>query len=346
MSQYPPLHVSGIQTFFGCRRKWFYSDRNWGLGYTSPYLNDKVLVGIWVHYALALVNQGASYADAFAQTVQRHLTVYGESPEVEQALKLEGLLQAHELWQKHDNSWYSDIHLDWLQVEQPFSFSFQGYTFEGILDGVVQHKETGELLVFERKTTSKPETITYGVQWDLQPRLYLMAAEEVLGRPPVGMLYEVIRNCNPMTVKLLKSGLPSKAKVELDGTTFEVYNHTLMQAIDDLGLNKGEVLAEYQPQFDHLRTNNNPIFRRTIHSITAGARASGLRIALAAGKEMAAAALQGTEVIPTGLNRHSCGYCPYKDVCLAKDDGADWKELLEMTFVKNAERFDADYGGK
>jgi hypothetical protein len=49
------------------------------------------------------------------------------------------------------------------------------------------------------------------------------------------------------------------------------------------------------------------------------------------------------DIIPT-LNRYGCASpfmpCAFKEVCLAMDDGVDYRELLDQTFVTGKPHFD------
>lgn len=336
------VHVSGVQTFQKCKRRWYYSDADWGLGYRSPRMNDKVTLGIWWHYAQALVAGGDNYVDTVVRVLDRQDELYGpDSITLDLDEKFSSLMSAHELWQQADKSRYSDDQLEYLAIEEKFSLPIYGHRLEGQWDAVVRHKQSDTLYVLERKTTISPNRIEAGINWDLQPRFYTWAAGQLFDGPVVGVIYEIVRNTDPYTVKMLiRNGLPSKAKVELDGTTHEVYYNLLIEAAQERDLDPDQVVADYEQQLNYLLLNKNPIFRRTLFVPSADMRQQSMECMIDASVEMQEADLVAPDMFPA-LNRHACGLCPYKEVCLAHDDGADWQGLLEIGFVKNLERFDA-----
>jgi hypothetical protein len=335
------VHVSGMTAFQNCERAWMYQ---YLLGYQSPQDSDPITFGNWGHYCLRLVAQGKTYAEALAATRARAETLAQArgawlNPELWD--QFANLMKAHELWQQHSDNLYVDSNLEYISLEQDFHMEYQGYQFGGVWDGLARHNQLQGLYLIERKFTRDPNSLERGVKWDYQPRFYAWAVEQQLGVPVVGVIYEIIRRCDPTQVKILQNGLPSKAKGELDGTTPEFYMPLLMTKAQEAGLNTNTVMADYAEALRYLSLNDNPIFRRVLVAMPDGWKTNAARTMFYRAAQMEAAQAMG-EDLPAKLNRYDCHWqCPYKWVCAAQDDGADWQMLLEATFVKDKERFDA-----
>lgn len=342
MSMYPPVHISAITANQRCPRSHYYSDPSWGLGYRPRTDNERILLGNWFHYHQRLVNlEMLDYKTAYRNTINRQVELWETwGVPADHAAELQilffNLTQAHELWQHNDKSHYADKNLEWVFVEEKFSVPYAGYLFEGQWDGIVRHKNTGELYVFERKTTKRPNEIELGIQWDWQPIGYTWAAEQIMNEPVQGVIYEIVKNTDPSQVKMLKSGLPSKAKDELDSTTFEVYLKELKDAALDKSWSSAEVaktMADYQVQLDYLKVQPNPVFRRLPVPVSPGDLLDWPRQLIRKAEGLVQNLNLGDDV-PYNLDRYNCyNFCPFRDVCLAQRDGMDWKELLTLEFV-------------
>lgn len=339
------IHVSGTQVFQQCPRKWWYSS-DWGLNYHPVGSNEAITWGNWGHYCLALVSRGVTYGNALLETIARYEEVTPEEqrPENLEAMwdKFSNLMIAHRFWQEEvAGNRYSDEMLEWVFTEQNFELEYQGFKFGGQWDGVVRHKRTGELYVFERKLSARPDTLEHGVQWDLQPRFYTWAAEQLLSEPVAGVLYEVIKRCDPLNVKLLKSGFPSKAQAELAGTTYEVYYKLLVAQAELLGRDTDKVLEDYHPQLEQLRVNNNPVFRRFVLQVPTAHKQQAIQQMVAVGNQMLRLQQQ-PELIYPNFNRYSCTtFCAFRDVCLTQDYAPEAvAEMLEAEFSQEQIRMD------
>src|SRR3990167_3778 len=174
-SLFPDVHVSAITASQRCPRQHYYADPDWGLGYRQRVDNDRILLGNWVHYALRLMSlEGLHHNDAATVTLTRQYELWDkwdvpDSWASELQLLFYNLMSAYSLWQANDPGYYANKNLEWVFVEEGFSIPYAGYNFEGQWDGIVRHKLTGELYVFERKTTKRPGEIELGIQWDWQP---------------------------------------------------------------------------------------------------------------------------------------------------------------------------------
>lgn len=335
------LHTSGLTTWQDCERLWYYK---YGLGYQTMQDNDPITFGNWGHYCLRLVAQGLTYEEALELTLARQrelVSRYDLNHDDELWGDFGDLMQAHELWQERSSNLYVDSKLTYISTEEEFNLDIQGYHVGGQWDGITEHAHFDGLYVVERKFTGKPNQLEQGIQWDWQNRFYAWAAEQIYERPVVGVIYEIVRRCNPYKVKILQNGLPSKAKTELDGTTLEVYLDVLGRAASRQGLDPDKVIVDYKGQLDYLKMNNNPIFRRVLVNIPEQWKTNAAATFFYRAAQIEAAQALGDN-LPAKLDRYSCAMrCPFKWVCAAQDDGFGWREVLDATFTKERERFDA-----
>jgi hypothetical protein len=346
------MRISGtsIQSWQRCQRAFFFRDENAGLGYTTAKDSEAIQMGNWGHYTLGLVQRGFSYDRAIALAFERQLelwqqfgVVFAEEEYIARCIKFTNLMLAHEQWQEQDASRYADKNLQVIYTEHNFRIEYEGHTITGQWDALVKHKQTGEHFIFERKITKYPDQLELAVQWDLQPRLYTWAAQRLLGEDirVTGILYEFIRNCDPTQGKILKSGYPSKAKTELDSTTYEVYRSLLSECAVAQGVNLVGLINDYQDQLDYLKNKARPIFRRTVLVVPQSHMDMAARTALTTAHEIEEA--QPYPPVPS-LSRYQCASqftpCAFRDVCLAMDDGVDWLGMLDNEFVRGKPHFD------
>jgi len=178
--------------------------------------------------------------------------------------------------------------------------------------------------------------------------------------PVPGVLYEFIRATNPNKINILKDGLPSQALATLTGTTYEIYNETLVECAKRYCAPEWyppakrkynsveEIMVAYQPTLEKFQNRVDPIFWRRPHWVTQEEQEGAARDMLAAAKEIEVGRQLGADVRPTGLNRSACnawGGCPYKSPCLVHGQGGDFEGVLKSDFIKNKIRL-TDYEGK
>jgi hypothetical protein len=157
-----------------------------------------------------------------------------------------------------------------------------------------------------------------------------------------GVIYEIVRNTDPYNVKILKSGLPSKAALELAGTSYEVYREILDQCIKETGKDPEEVYAKYADELEYLKRGDGPsIFQRTVIYVTDTMR-EATKVHLLQLRTQMLLDRYGSPSPAPNLRRHRCQYCPFKGVCTAHDEGWDYESGLEFMEGANQDvpRFD------
>jgi hypothetical protein len=337
------MNVSGATKLARCPRQFYFGNT---LDYSTAHKNANMLLGTWGHYALALAYTGMSYEAAVQVTIDRQWELWNKywvDPSQEQLdlfEKLEHLVVGHGLWQSGDTSRYADKYLDWISAEEKFELTHEGQKITGITDGIVRHKQTRDLYVFERKITTRAEELCESVAWDLQPRVYTWATEQLRDEQVRGVIFEIIRNCDPFKIPMLKNGLPSKAKSV--GSTYEIYFETLEKAIEATGADRSKI-ADYADILDYHRKNRNPVYRRFVLDITPGQKRQAVQEMLRRGAQADMVDMIEPEEVGANLNRYDCyRMCPFKDICQAMDDGADWRGALDEQYIQHQERVDAE----
>lgn len=343
---YPPVHVSGAGEHQRCRRKWLFSDRHWGFGYRPIPTNSPAAVGTLFHDTLSLrYGAGLDWMVAFTGAVKmwvEHAEKIGTFDLIDeewwsetQALARSMVLGYAEHYDQHAGH-FGDSNLEFLETERKFSLRVGDYQVEGIWDGIVLHKPTGMLWVFETKTTNNIPRMTDGIQWDYQPKVYVAAAEQIYGRRIGGVIYNIVKRADPYSVKMLKNGLPSTAKAERESVSPSLYRNLLMACIDELGVDPDPILDKYNPLIAEMEAQPNPLYVR--HPITFSSNDINRVLRYV---ELEANAMVGTKSLGLGVqpsyNRYTCGGCAYRWACQALDGDADWRGLLDATMRVNTE---------
>ncbi|NIR14735.1 MAG: PD-(D/E)XK nuclease family protein, partial [Desulfobacterales bacterium] len=181
------MKVSGsiIQAWQRCKRAFYFRSPEYGLGFTTAHDNNAIRMGNWGHYCLGLVLKGATYEEAIMATISHQHKLWQqlnvEPPEdyVELETRFSNLMYAHKLWQQADKSAYRSSNLEVLQAEQRWEIEHRGITITGQWDAIVRLKDEGSVFVLERKVTKHPDRMLESAQWDIQPRLYVWAAQQL-----------------------------------------------------------------------------------------------------------------------------------------------------------------------
>lgn len=342
----PNIHASTIALWQDCRRKWYFSDEQWGLGYRPDLPSEPLTVGTWVHEALQSYYEGefVSPWDVAADLANEASSqaYHDGKPDLGEALLGWGetayyMLKGYIAWLRNQSGPLSDNNFKPIALEQDWEFTLDGQTFAGRWDGIFEHVGTGDLWVYETKTTSNPASVAEGVYYDWQPRLYVYGAQKLYNQPVRGVIYSILKRANPYDIKVLKSGLPSTAKNELAGTTYEAYKAVLDRCINEFSLDRDGAYHERKKELEILSTLNGAnLYRREQVSFSSQVMDQLEFQLLDLIKDVNYSYDRGEYNLPR-LDRWGCvGYnpCPYRWACQAMDDGADWKGILDTQFTK------------
>ena len=335
------IHISDIRSFRSCRRRWDWSSglrRN--LEPVVPYI--PFFTGRAIHNSLEeYYRDGVDFntsLDTFLKVEHDSMEENGtlwpseESTFEEQELLIRGLLWHYKLWVDQDEKKYSDSNLDFIELETEFEVPLptlsgraaKRMTFGGRFDGLVRHKDTGDLWIYEAKTTRSIEELVRSLSNDEQCVAYLYAAKKMLKEPIVGVLYNVMRKKLPALPKLLVAGGLSK-NISVD-TTWFAYRAAILQEFPDWS---DETIEQfYGDMHEQLLEKEQKFFMRypvyksdfEIQMVMQGVYNTA--------REMIA---KNTRIYPAP-SWLGCNFCHFKSACLAMNAGSDYEVLLREEF--------------
>jgi len=198
----------------------------------------------------------------------------------------------------------------------------------GRFDGVIIDKH-GDYWLLEHKTykTIDDDNLTF-LELDSQAGVYLLAAQMMYGVEFRGILYNVLRKKIPTVPHLLKRGGLSVAK-DID-TTYKVY----LQSIHDYGYNP----ADYDDILERLLTKGNTFFRRFRVRRTQRELQWLMLHLYSVAREMTNPHVR---IYPTD-HWMECKRCGFREACLARLGGYDYRAVLETTCRPRRERIHFD----
>lgn len=339
------IHVSDMRTFMDCRLKWKWSSPL-GLHLEPATPNSFFFLGHIVHDALELYYMKKE--PTLMAAVKRSKRYNMERVEAQAgpawSFEIEGLAKEivlaedmiynYNLWLKerdYEGVPYADSNLEFISMEQTWEIpaitpSGRGSPrvyFAGRFDGLVRRKDTGELWLFETKTSQNPKGLIRSLQNDNQATMYVMAAREIMGEPVAGVLYNVLLKKSPNMPKELKSGYLSKNKSQ--ACSVELYREAVRQthphfSASDINKKYGDILYELgkkspyvQRVFIERSDTHIELFRKEAH-----------RIAL----EMVN---PKTPIYPAPSSI-KCGWCKFWEPCVARYRGEDPAAYLKVGY--------------
>lgn len=338
------IHVSDIRSFMKCRVQWSWSSPL-GLHMEPKAPNLFFFLGHIVHDALEVYHTGGADSIMEAVDISKAYNwerVMGDNKDtwsfqVEkyagQMVLAENMMYNYSLWVEERNREgvaYADNNLEFLGMEQtweipattPSGRKSPRIYFAGRFDGLVRRVDTGELWLFETKTSQNPTGLIRSLQNDNQASMYLMAANEIMDEPVVGVMYNIILKKSPKFPKTLKSGELSRNKRA--GTTYELFMETARSEYqwtdNDIKRVYGEYLQLLRDQTPYVQrvfirreAHHLELFRKEVHQIAL---------------EM----VNPNTAIYANPSAMNCGWCKFWDVCIARYRGENIHTYLGMDF--------------
>ena len=206
------------------------------------------------------------------------------------------------------------------------------------LDGVVRRKTDGAYWIFETKTTRSIAELKKSLDNDNQAGMYMWAAQQLLGVPISGVLYNIIRKKIPAVAKLVtKSGMTELSQDKSLDTTFDFYKYQLDalavqfatdgQMIGDISVNpddlaklapiKKQLYDSHRPMLERLWAEPNTFFERFEVRRTQTELLNLVADIGASAKEM----LDPTTYVNPSEDWSNCSYCSFKRPCLLMNKG-------------------------
>lgn len=340
-----PIHVSDMQAFQRCRRLWDWSSllrRNLTpTGVYMPFFTGRV-----IHGALdALYKYGTHPVDSVAQLVDNELAdVRAKRPDyyakmlpalTEQIALCEGMLTHYMQWRNTDKSDFADRNLDFITTEQHFAvpmrsqrgFISKRFYYEGRFDGVVRHKETGELFLWEVKTARSINERLNALAHEVQANAYMIAAQEMYREPIAGTIYTIMRKKLPAVPALLKNGFLSQNKA-ID-TTPERYLQSIRETHAHVATS-AFIREYYGEMLQALLDDSNPFFARQVVRRTPAELKAFNSDFYAIATEMTR---DNVKIYPHGT--YQCVFCLFREPCIVKNNGGDHEALLQQFYTQN-----------
>lgn len=335
------VHTSGRKAFKRCRRKWWLRDiKNLQpKGESSKHL----WFGSGFHFALedyhsyrrfdTPMEAFMAYVDTFTEN-----ELPAEAPEMIELA--EGMFNHYiNYWSPRRDGEFETYYLDGeAQVEVDFVVDLPALsedlgveiTYQGTFDRVVTDP-MGDLWVEDYKTAARIDTSK--LETDPQISVYRWAAESWYGVPFEGVLFTQFRKDVPKPPRILKSGNLSIAKNQK--TTFDLYREELMERYPD-----GAFPDEYVEMLAHLREKESPegddfIRRDQVWRNEAQAYSEYEHICMEI-RDMFDAVENGR--IYSNKTRDCSWDCDFRTLCIAMDDGSDWKYIMDELYEESPPR--------
>lgn len=350
------IHVSDIIAFRTCRRKhWFSSPLQRNLERLAPY--QPFFLGRGIHLAMQeYYEKGIDPVETWQAFVGREIdrltSTLGPLWGGERAATLEsitlgaGMLSHYKIWQTMDQSSRSDKNYEFVAHELVGETEFpNGIPYSYRVDGVWRRKDDKSYWLLEHKTCSSIKQKKELLVNDVQSRLYMWAAEKVLGVTISGVLYNLLRKKLPVTPHELSKGFsvgplnyPQLSQDKSMDTTFEHYRSIIDEVAWEIALNDPDEyhihyknLREFHaPILDHLWSKGNTFFERYEFVVPPVSVSNTVGYAeVTAGEMLNPATVLG----PSGGEIH-CTLCPFRAPCLVMDNGGDPESILQYEYQK------------
>lgn len=341
------ISISSIKAFKKCRRQFeFSSSTRLNLEPTEPSL--PFFTGSVIHTALeGYYGFGMDITAALeaAITIERarlrEIGVHsGYDDQLnEQIVFCQQMIAHYKQWvdgKIHATLDFSDQNLEFISVEEAFTVPF--YTrsgrkstyvnFNGRFDGIVRHIPTGDLYLWEIKTSSRPAELIATLDNDEQAGSYIYAASEMIGQPIAGVIYNILWKKNPTQAKRVTGGLTLDKRLS---TSFDAYLAAIR--VEHPEWEDDQILARYGERLSALRLENK-FFQRIIIRRTETELTNLMGNLYEAGKE---ALRESTPMYPTPAF-NTCKWCRFKVPCLQMEAGIDPKPYLVENFKVREKR--------
>jgi len=336
-------HVTDGLNFRSCRRRW-----EFGSKIRMNLEPDRPVLALWtgtaLHYGMQLYYQPPGPPDALRMLDGVDKYIRGEinlirnrvpdlNDEQDEGLRknadlIMGMLEHYAMWAPSwdtpDNPECETGHpiiAEVLEVEHKFNVplivdneEIPGIRIRGMMDGVIRDQNSF-LWVLEHKSAAQFRE-RHHLLFDEQPGVYVYAAGIELGEPIRGVLYNLLRKKVPTVPEVLKyGGLTKRANID---STYEVY----LATIKNHGLNP----ADYEDILGILRDKGNKFFRR----VEVERRPKQLSQLTYRIRQVAEDMQNGQ--IYASPEVMKCSMCPFEPVCIAIEDDADWKYILNSGY--------------
>lgn len=269
----------------------------------------------------------------------------------EQVDLIVGMLDHYVVWQKHGHGMNDDESLEWIATELEFKIpiaywchecrdfigtpwtgeplphihSLVAVYFAGRFDGVVRRLSDNTIWLFETKTTRSIKELIRGLVFDEQAGLYCWGAQQILGEPITGVIYNLLRKKVPTIPRQLQDGGLSQNK-SID-TTLEVYWETIKNTFPNA--DQDSLKKTYWEMLQHLEQKGNTFFARYEVRRSQSEMDTLVHYLLATAKEMIE---PSTIMYPSPASWGACNWCHFRAPCLVMNMGGDINIILDNEY--------------
>jgi len=329
----PEIHISDVQLFKRCRRKWhFMSPLRLNL---EPIFPDiKLWFGQAIHEALNDYYTGIEHPlDTFHNFYVDHASKLrsqvslGADQDAEMLehyhLGME-LLKEYETYAKDADNFevlYTE-HEVRVPIRAPYRNRQKVAIYVGTLDLIVKMKVSDRdvVLIVDHKTSANRYPAN-SLALNEQLTAYTWAAKQAHPEYDFfGAMFNILLKNRPRTPKVLQNGTPTSAKNLLAYVTYERY----LDKLHELGLDP----KPYGKVLEFLRGRPNPFFQRDTVRRTTDEISHFERNLYYTVKDMVSSRVK----IYPNPTRDCTWDCPCLEVCVAMNNNADWMSILDTQF--------------
>lgn len=197
--------------------------------------------------------------------------------------------------------------------------------FHGKLDAIVED-EHGDWWVLDYKTAKVIDTAKLGL--DQQISRYCWAAEQYLDHPIQGMVYVQVSKNPPKPPRSTMKGISTDKRQR---TTHKLYRQALIDMYGSVNEAPAANISFLNDLVDKETENGNEFIRFDFVVRNEAMKLSTYENIVNEGRDM----LHPSMKIYPNPTRDCSWDCPFKDMCLAMEEGADWKIYLDEFESRN-----------
>jgi hypothetical protein len=206
----------------------------------------------------------------------------------------------------------------------------------GTQDAIIQEQEYGKFGILEHKTAARiDEDYHRKLEKDEQCTTYMYAGEREAREFGLEyeriffVLYNALRKTYPKPPTPTKNGLFSINR-QMESTTSRMLHEYIARNSLEVVVESDEKLQAY---VDYVERQGDRQFieRNYVHRNRAEIESCGERIFA----EVSDMLDPNLRIYPNPTGEYSCLNCIFRAPCIARDDGSDWKVLLEDQFEEN-----------
>lgn len=227
-------------------------------------------------------------------------------------------------YDKNNDIWKSEVHLQTEDILQKYG-EYKEIVFHGTFDRIVSD-EQGNWWVLDYKTAKAFDTGKLSL--DQQISNYCWAAEQWFDRPIEGMVYLQCSKTPPKAPKITKTGVSADKR---QVTTHALYREALINYYGEVQAAPAKNVQLLNDLADAETENGDRFIRYDFVHRNEYMKIETYRRILAEGREF----LDEKTVLYPNPTRDCAWDCPFRSVCLAMEEGADWEFLLDDFEVRN-----------